>query len=262
LGQLSSGLDKDQNLEIIAGMTAEAAEAGADLVLFPEYSMADFRPDDSVRQLAEPLDGPFVQRLSSLAATHGITVLAGMLESGPQSDSVFNTIVALDRSGSLIGAYRKIHLYDAFGFKESGWLAPGGGETLLFPLGDITFGVQTCYDLRFPELSRRLVDQGAECLLAPAAWVQGPLKESHWETLLRARAIENTVYVAAAGQTGPRYGANSMLIDPMGVAVSRAGEAPTVIVGDIRPERVDEVRRVNPTLANRRAELYHSWRGK
>src|SRR5207237_4656844 len=131
-----------------------------------------------------------------------IAIVAGIYERAPDRDRVLNTVVALDASGALIGAYRKIHLYDAFGHRESDRIVPGGGETLRFRLDGVELGVQTCYDVRFPELSRHLAASGVEAILLPAAWVHGPLKESHWETLVRARAVENTVYVAAAGMAG------------------------------------------------------------
>jgi predicted amidohydrolase len=259
LGQLRASPDKQQNLESIASVAAEAAADGAALVLFPETAMAEVRPGESLTDVAEPLDGPFARALSSLAAVHNLALLVGMLESIPGSREVFNTVAAFAPDGAMLGAYRKIHLYDAFGFRESDIFQAGSGDTLTFRLGDVSFGVETCYDIRFPELTRRLVEQGAECILVPAAWVQGPLKESHWETLLRARALENTVYVAGAGLVGPRFCGNSMLVDPMGIAIARAGEASAVVRGEVRPERVQEVRRVNPSLANARPDVYRIW---
>src|SRR5207302_8520882 len=175
--------------------------------------------------VAEPLDGPFVTALGDGARRHGIAVVAGVFEPAPGPDGrVLNTVVALGRDGAQLGAYRKIHLYDAFGYRESDRIRPGDGETLLFALDGVTFGVETCYDVRFPELTRHLAARGAEVVLLPAAWVPGPLKEAHWEVLVRARAIESTVYVAAAGLAAPRFTGSSLLADPMGVAVVRAGE--------------------------------------
>ena len=110
--------------------------------------------------------------------------------------------------------YRKIHLYDSFGYRESDRLAPGPSSRSLVDVGGFRVGLMTCYDLRFPELARALVDRGAEVLVVPAAWVAGPRKVDHWRTLLRARAIENTVFVVAAGQPGPRYTGHSMVVGP------------------------------------------------
>jgi predicted amidohydrolase len=136
---------------------------------------------------------------------------------------------------------------------------PGDGDTLLFTLEGTAFGVQTCYDVRFPELSRHLANRGAGVLLLPAAWVHGMLKESHWEVLVRARAIENTAYVAAAGLTGRQLTGSSMLVDPMGVPVVRAGEAEGLLVADVEPERLRAVRRTNPSLEHARPDVYARW---
>jgi predicted amidohydrolase len=259
LAQIAAGPDKDANLRRLLDLAADAAAAGARLVLFPECSMAALPPDRGLAAVAEPLDGRFVTALAEAAGRHRLAVVAGMYESIPGEERVHNTAVALGPGGELLGAYRKVHLYDAFGYRESDRIRPGDGETLRFSLDGIGVGVQTCYDVRFPELSRHLAQRGAELILLPAAWVHGLLKESHWEVLVRARAIENTVYLAAAGLTGQPYAGSSMLVDPMGVPVARAGEAETLLVGQVDPERVRAVRRTNPSLENARADVYARW---
>src|SRR5262249_25452048 len=221
--------------------------AGAALVLFPECSMARLPPELSLEPVAEPVDGPFVSALAEAARRHEVTVVAGVYESIPGDDHVFNTVVALDAAGARLGAYRKVHLYDAFGYRESDRMRPGDGGTLLFSVNGAVFGVQTCYDVRFPELSRHLAVSGAEVILLPAAWVHGPLKESHWEVLVRARAIENTVYVAAAGMAGRPHSGCSMLVDPMGVAIARAGPVAALVGGEVAPERIPAGRRPTPS---------------
>jgi len=260
LAQLSAGADKDANLRQMADMTADAAEAGAGIVLFPECSMARLPPGVSLGPVAEPLDGPFVTGLAAAARRHGVTVVAGIFESIPGDDHVFNTAVVLDAEGGRLGAYRKIHLYDAFGFRESDRMRPGDGETLLFTAGGAAFGLEICYDVRFPELTRHLASRGAEVVLLPSAWVHGPLKESHWDVLVRARAIENTVYVAAAGMAGRPHSGCSLLVDPMGVVVASAGELEGLVVGEIDLDRVHTVRRTNPSLENARPDVYERWR--
>jgi predicted amidohydrolase len=259
LGQFRAGRDKEANLERMVALAAQAGAAGADLVLFPESAMVMAAPDESLVPWAEPLDGPFVARLAAVARRHGLAVAAGMFEPVPGEDRVYNTVVVVGRDGAVVGSYRKIHLYDAFGRRESDRVAPGDGRTLVFTHAGVTCGVATCYDVRFPELMRRLVDRGAEAVLLPAAWVHGLLKEDHWDVLVRARAIENTVYVAAADQVGGPSSGRSMLVDPMGVAVAAIGEAEGLVVGEIDPERVRQARRVNPSLANRRPEVYAAW---
>ena len=201
LVQVAAGLDKAENLRSVHALVSEAAQSGPDLVVLPEAVMHDFGPTDSdLAAVAEPLDGPFVSALAFLAREHGTAIVAGMFEA---TDGLpYNTLVALDANGDLIAAYRKVHLYDSFGYRESDRLTPGPLEVATVDVADARIGVMTCYDLRFPEIARLLVDAGATVLAVPAAWVRGPLKESHWDTLLRARAIENTVYVAAAAQCG------------------------------------------------------------
>jgi predicted amidohydrolase len=261
VGQVTAGREKEANLRrmVAATATAGAGAAGAALVLFPEWAMASLPPGESLVPVAEPLDGPFVTALAEAARAHRTAIVAGVFETAPVPDRVYNTVVALDARGELAGAYRKIHLYDAFGFRESDQIVPGDGETLVFAVDEVTFGVQTCYDVRFPEVSRHLVARGAEVLLLPAAWVHGLLKESHWEVLARARAIENTVYVAAAGLTGRPFSGSSMLVDPMGVAIARAGEEEGLLIGEVDRRRIAAVRRTNPSLANVRPDVYARW---
>ena len=258
VGQLGAGADKRENLERMVRFAAQAARAGADLVVFPEAAMAVGEPGADLTPVAEPIDGPFAAGLGEAAARYGIALVAGMFEPGGP-ERVYNTVVAFGPDGTLLGSYRKIHLYDAFGGRESDRIQPGDGTTLVFQLGDLKFGVMTCYELRFPEIARHLVERGAEVLLLPAAWVRGPLKEMHWETLARARAIENTVYVAASGQVSERSIGMSAIFDPMGVMIVSAGETEGVAIGEASPERLAEVRRTNPSLAMRRPDVYASW---
>ncbi len=174
-----------------------------------------------------------------------------MFEASADSDRPYNTLVAVD-GGGVRAAYRKTHLYDAFGYRESDRLSAGPVEPVTVDVGGVRLGLMTCYDLRFPELSRLLVDAGAEVLVVPAAWLRGPHKEDHWSTLLRARAIENTAYVVAAAQPGRAYCGHSMLVDPFGVVVAALGEQEGVTVGEVDVKRLHQVREVNPALTHRR----------
>jgi predicted amidohydrolase len=259
LGQFNVSLDKIANLDWMKSTAGQARTSGAELVVFPEGAMVSFEPLRSLSPEAEPLDGPFVAGLADAARGNGIGIVAGIFESIPGSDRVYNTVVALGPEGELVGCYRKIHLFDAFGYRESERIEPGPGDTLVFRLGGLTFGVETCYDVRFPQLSAQLAAQGTDVILLPAAWVHGLLKESQWEILVRARAIENTLYVAAAGQVGKGYSGSSMLVDPMGVAVARAGERDQVIAGEVELERVHAVRRTLPSRDHIRPDVYRRW---
>ena len=175
-----------------------------------------------------------------------------MFETSGDAARPHNTLLAVGADGELLGAYRKIHLYDAFGYRESDQLTPGEVEPVVVEIAGRRLGLMTCYDLRFPELSRALVDAGAEVLVVPAAWVRGPLKEKHWETLLAARAIENTCYVVAAAQNGRKYSGLSQVLDPQGVQVAAVGEDDGIAVATIDVDRLQQVRKRNPSLVNRR----------
>ena len=260
LAQIAVTGDKPENLRRIGAATADAARRGARLVVFPEASMHHFgRPNDPLAPIAESLEETFVNTLRELAEDNDLWILAGMFERIDDDSRVYNTLVLVRDDGELHDVYRKIHLYDAFGYRESERIAAGNGKTLSFHIDGVQFGALTCYDLRFPEQARHLTREGAQVLLLPTAWLAGPLKEMHLATLLRARAIENTVYVGAADQCPPGYSANSVLYDPLGVVVASLGEAPGVIVGDIEIARVEAARATNPSLTNSRLDLYARW---
>lgn len=251
--QAASSADPAANREAAVRLVAEAAAERPGLVVLPEAMMADFAAEGgSVGELAEALDGEFVGALRKSAAEHRTAVVVGMFERSCDERRPYNTLLAIGADGDLLGAYRKIHLYDAFGYRESDQLTPGDVAPVVVRIGGVGFGLMTCYDLRFPELSRALVDAGADVLVVPAAWVRGPLKEHHWTTLLTARAIENTCYVAAAAQNGKKYCGLSQVLDPQGVAVAAVGEADGYAVAEISAERLADVRRRNPSLRNRR----------
>jgi predicted amidohydrolase len=254
VAQFAPGLDKNQNEKTITELVMQAAQLGARLVVLPEYAMFTAPSmDRTFLETAETLSGPFVTRLATLAQELDIFVVAGINERLEDGEQISNTLVALDPQGSVVAVYRKLHLYDAFGYKESALVRPGAvEEPETFEIDGFSFGMQTCYDLRFPEVTRRIVDAGAQVLLLPAEWVPGPLKEDHWTTLLRARAIENTIYIAAADQCAPTGAGNSMIVDPMGVVLASLGEQTAVAAAEISAERLREVRLKNPALELRR----------
>lgn len=255
VAQYSPTQDKAENLATIERLLREAAGRGARLVVLPEYAVFTV-PDMGARLVenAEPLDGPTVAGLCALAGEVGVAVIAGVNETaGP--GRIHNTLLGI-RDGQVVAGYRKVHLYDAFGYTESDQVVaatPSAPE--LLEVDGFKIGMQTCYDLRFPESTRVLVDAGADVIAVPAQWVAGPLKEYHWNTLVRARAIESTAYLMAAGQT-PRTGVgNSAVVDPAGVALAALGERPGVGVAEVERERIEQVRSVNPALARRRYQV-------
>lgn len=247
LVQRASGLEPDANRSRLAELTP----CDSDLVVFPEVFARDFgKPGSDLSSFAESQDGPFGTELSRVAAERGTTVVAGMLEdSGDPGGRPFNTLLV---RGGAEAAYRKIHLYDSFGYKESDALVAGEIEPVVVDIDGVPTGLMTCYDLRFPELARRLIDEGAELIVLPAAWVAGPRKVDHWRTLVRARAIENTVFIAAAAQSAPRYCGHSMVVDPLGDVLAEAGDGDEIVSATIDRAMLEEVRRTNPSLVNRR----------
>jgi predicted amidohydrolase len=263
LGQIPISSDPQVNLGRVRVAAESAAAAGAKLAVFPEGTQARFSAD--LRALAEPLDGAFCQGLSDTARSTGLAIAAGVFEPAPDG-RVFNTTVGFDTDGSLVAAYRKIHLFDALGHRESDSVAPGD-EVVIARLGGLRVGFMTCYDVRFPELARALAAGGAELLVLPAAWAAGTFKEEHWVTLVRARAIENTIWLAAAGQVpdpaepptrAPTGIGRSMLIDPMGTVRIDLGPAEGLGIGDVDIEQTARVRATLPSLANRRADVLPS----
>ncbi|UWF78158.1 carbon-nitrogen hydrolase family protein [Microbacterium neungamense] len=250
--QFAPDADRAANRERVAALTADAAARGATLVVFPEYSSYFVDPmDDTLAANAETLDGPFATVLRRLAAQHGVTVVAGLVEAG-EGSRVGNTVIAAD-AGGIRAVYRKQHLYDAFGQTESDWIEPGALDAdAVFQAGGLTVGLMTCYDLRFPEVARTLIDRGADVLVVPAEWVRGPLKEHHWQTLLTARAIENTAYVVSADHPGPIGVGLSQVIDPQGVVLAGVGSGEGVAVAALAPAVIARVRDTNPALRLRR----------
>lgn len=253
VAQFAPTADRADNIAAIDRLAGEAAARSARIVLLPEYSSFFVNPlDETVHANAETLEGPFVSALCEIAARWDVTLVAGLVEDAGDGRRVHNTVVAVD-AGGVRACYRKQHLYDAFGQRESDWVAPGDlGAPEVFEAGGIRFGIMTCYDLRFPEVARRLVDAGADAVLVPAEWVRGPLKESQWQTLLHARAIENTVYVAAADHPPPVGVGLSTVVDPQGVALVTIGTGTGTAVAVLDPAEIERVRTVNPALRLRR----------
>lgn len=259
IAQLTASKDKGQNLEKAKVYIQKAKESNADFILLPELYMAATLPNSGILpvDVAEDLEGQFVLGLKEAARQHQIYVICGIfekIESDPKR--AYNTTVVIDRQGNLIFSYRKTHLYDAFSFKESDTIAPGTEPYQVISTEFGPIGLMVCYEVRFPEIARQFALKGADILFMPAGWVAGPMKEDHWETLIRARAIENTMFICAADQTGNIFVGRSMVVDPMGVMLANAGEEETLIFADIDLNRVHRVRQKLPSVANRRKEFY------
>jgi predicted amidohydrolase len=261
LSQLASGTSPAENLAAIATQTERAAAEGARVVVFPEAAMARF--GIPLGPVAEPLDGPWANGVRAVAASSGVLVVAGMFT--PADDGrVRNTLLITGRGVDT--HYDKIHLFDAFGFAESATVAPGG-RTVTATVDGVVLGFATCYDVRFPELFRRLADEEARVIVLPASWGAGPGKPEQWELLVRARALDTTCWVAACGQADPATVGeppatraptgigHSMLVSPLGEVRARQGTGPGLLVAELDPEEADRARATIPVLANRRPDV-------
>lgn len=259
VAQLMSGPDKAENLAKAQNYISKAKQMGADLVLIPEGYMVYLPGTSDLKKadVAEPIDGVFVSGLQKAARENQIYVICGVYESDP-NDKVraFNTTVFLDRQGKILQRYRKTHLYDAFTRKESNNIIPGDEPFAAVETEFGKVGIMVCYELRFPEICRQFVFQGADIVFVPTAWVGGAMKEEHFETFVKARAIENTAYICASDQVGNGYIGRSLMVDPMGVVLASAGEEEALFMATIDLNRIKRVRDKLPCLNHRRPELY------
>ncbi|WP_328538953.1 carbon-nitrogen hydrolase family protein [Streptomyces sp. NBC_00344] len=258
LSQLTTGPDPGANLALVEKETRRAAETGARVVAFPEATMAAF--GNPLAALAQPLDGPWADGVREIAAQHRVVVVAGMFTPAPDG-KVTNTLLAT--GPGVEAAYDKIHLYDAFGYTESHGVA-AGDRIVTFQVDGVRVGLATCYDIRFPELFRAHADAGAALTLLPASWGAGPGKAAQWDLLVRARALDATLWVAAVDQADPAASGatavsgaptgigRSSVIGPDGTVRHVLGAEPGLLVGDIDADEVAAVRRSTSVLANRR----------
>lgn len=259
IAQLESSTDKKENLRKAVGLIQEAKGKGAGFIAFPEFLMAFSPASQSAEQLtqvAEPADGPFISSLCDAAKAARIAVCATIYETSSTPNRVFDTALWIDAQGDIASVYRKLHLYDAFGFKESDKFQPGAAVAPLVQSGECRFGMMICYDLRFPEMARMLALEGANVLVAPSGWVQGDLKVEHWQTMIKARALENGSYVIAPGQLGNIYIGHSMIVDPLGRTLIDLGEKEGIEVIELDLNLVKETREKLPLLKNRRTDVY------
>lgn len=261
--QMKSSTDKEENLRISLDYIKEAARRKARLVCFPEFQMAFLSAQQSSKQLADLSEsattGKFTSKLCSTAKRYNIDVVATIYEKSDTSSSrVYDTAVMINNRGKITSVYRKVHLFDALGFKESLKLMAGNRIVRPSQTSIGTVGLMICYDIRFPEMSRILAVQGAEILIAPSAWFQGIMKEVHWETLLKARSIENGLYMMAPDQVGSIFSGRSMIIDPFGAVILDMGNREGMEFVEIDISRVHGVRKSLPLLKNRRNDVYRN----
>lgn len=263
LVQMRSTESKEDNLKASVDYIAEAADRKASLVCFPEFQMAFSSSKQSARDLTNEVaeyikGGNFVSVLCRAARHNKINVIATIYEKNRNRNEfrVHDTAVLINNNGTIASVYRKLHLYDALGFKESSKLIRG--NIIEKPVATVVgkVGLMICYDIRFPEMSRILTVKGADLLVAPSAWVQGIMKEEHWKTMVMARAIENGSYMIAPDQVGNIYSGRSMVADPFGTVVLDMGDKQGIDIVEIDKTRIMEVRKSLPLLKNRRLDVY------
>ena len=252
--QVDAGGDRAAARESAVAAIGRAADAGARLVVLPEYA-SGWAPAPGP-DLVEPLDGPFVTAVREAARRAGVSVVVGVVAPhGGDDPRAVNLALAIGPDGALLGSYAKVHLFDAFGWRESDALAPGApdAEPLVIDVDGLRVGVLTCYDLRFPESARRLADAGSQVLVAIAAWASGPGKAGQLAVLARARAIENTAYLLLASQCGPGRTGHSAVVDPLGEVLAEATEdGEEILLANLDPAAVAAARERVPVLRHRR----------
>jgi predicted amidohydrolase len=255
LAQIVSGTEPGANLGLVEEHTKRAADAGAQLVLFPEATMCRFGVP--LAPIAEPLDGAWASGVRAIAERAGIVVVAGMFV--PADDGrVTNTLIA---TGPGVEAhYDKIYLYDAFGFAESKTVAPGH-EPVVITVDGVRVGLTLCYDIRFPELYIELAQRGAQLITVHASWGSGPGKLEQWTLLARARAIDTTAVVAAVDQAypgdkiaavGPTGVGGTVVASALGEVLASAGADPQLLVADVDLDAAQKARDTIAVLRNRR----------
>ncbi len=264
--QLNSSADRAANLASADRLTRAAAADGASLIVLPEKWTAMGSREDLLAA-AEPLEGPTLQWARALARELRVELVAGsFLEQVPGREKLANTSVHVDPRGELRATYRKLHMFDVevggHTYRESELEDPGEEIVLSRTDDGVELGMSICYDLRFPELYRILAVAGARVVTLPAAFTLATTRD-HWETLVRARAIENQVFVIAANQFGrhpaeQHSGGRSMIVDPWGVVLAQAGDGEGHVVADLDLERQQQIRATLPSLANRRPSAYRA----
>ena len=257
--QMKADTKKEKNLEKILSHIRQAAKRNSKLCAFPEFMMFYTPSQQSAAELAglaEKTSGEFVTSISEAAKENSIQVIGTFYEKSPKANRVYDTSFLISKTGKLVSRYRKIHLYDALGFKESGKLYPGSAVARPVNSAAGKLGMMICYDLRFPEMSRMLASSGSEILVAPSAWVRGKMKEEHWMTINRTRAIENGCYVVAPDQVGNIYCGRSLVVDPFGKVLLDMKKREGIGIVDISLDQVRQVRKKLPLLKNRRTDIY------
>ena len=257
--QFKASTNKEINLKKIINYISKAAKNNATLIAFPEFMMFytnSLQTSKQLADLAETISGNFVTTIANTAKENQIQIVGSFYEKSRKKNRVYDTSFIIDKSGKVISTYRKIHLYDALGFRESDKMISGSKITKPVKTSIGKVGMMICYDLRFPEISRSLAVAGSEILIAPSAWVKGNMKEEHWIIINKTRAIENGCYVIAPDQVGNIYCGRSIVVDPYGKILLDMKKKQGIKYVNIELKKVKQIRKILPLLKNRRTDVY------
>ena len=259
--QFKASPKKETNLKKIINYIVKAAQNNSSLIAFPEFMMFYTSSSQTAKQLSalsETINGNFITTIAKAAKENKIQVVGSFYEKSNKKDRVYDSSFIINEFGKVISTYRKIHLYDALGFRESNKMTPGSKITPPIKTSIGKLGMMICYDLRFPEMSRLLASSGSDVLVVPSAWVQGNMKEEHWIAINKVRAIENGCYVIAPDQVGNIYCGRSLVVDPFGKILLDMKKKEGIGYVNIELTKVREIRKVLPLLKNRRIDIYPS----
>lgn len=256
--QFNASKDKHLNIERIAKLLKITS---ADLVILPEYSMANITglEPPKVYEVAESIDGNYVKKLSRIAIESSVYMVLTLFEKSNKFPKVYNTAVLISPNGDIKGVYRKIHLFDAYGYRESNYMEPGSSPSPVIDIGKAKIALSICFDIRFPELYRIYALSDAELIAIPSAWYRGPLKEETLSFLARSRAHENTIYIAIANQYSQDFTGRSMVIDPLGTIILDLGIGEKYVEYTIDVDYIYEVRKMLPVLELRKPHIYNKY---
>ncbi len=255
LAQIRTEKEKEKNLEKIETIIENSKD---DIIVFPEFSnfyVSDLTPEE-VYKNAEFDESDFLNKVAATALQNKKWVILGVYEKSEEFPKTYSTVYVIGPDGKIKLKYRKTHLFEALGYDESIYLKRSNNKFKVFEINGIKIGLLICYEIRFPEVARSLALSGAEIIIIPSAWLKGYNKEEQWLTLVKARAMENTVYVLTSNQIGNIYTGITLAADPMGIIKARASEIEETIEVKISEDRLKSVRKNIPLLEQRRPELY------
>ena len=255
--QFNSGKNKEENLDFIKGKI-DKYSGKQDMVIFPEYSMVkpDFNDRDYMIGVSESITGKFVEEIQNMSKNREIAVIGNFVEGRGATEKPFNTSFAIDNMGILFGKYQKLHLFDSYGYMESKVYNEGLKRPEVVSLNGISFGMEICYDIRFPELARLYALKGAQMITVQAGFFKGEYKLETWMALLEGIAMTNGVFVVASGQSGPEFIGHSTVISPAGKVIAELGEEEEDITVKLNMSEVTDYRENVKVLTARRRDFY------